>query len=55
MINVQDDYEAFCFNEACLNLMLRLQNDEKPMYIENREQNSPKQYTSFEDYYKSIE
>lgn len=51
----EDTYTAFCFDEACTELMLRLMNKEKPLYREQIEQNGePKHYSSFKDFYKNI-
>lgn len=53
ILGINDNYTAFCFNEACCEIILRLQNDETPHYIEKREQNEePKHYNNFKDFYK---
>lgn len=59
LLGIEDDYTAFCFNEACCQLMIKLENGEKPTYIEEREQKEkgrtkPKEYHSFRDYYKQF-
>ena len=55
IIGIEDSYTAFCFNEACAVITTKLMNDEKPRYREiGREQNK-KTYSSFTDYYKTIE
>ena len=51
ILGIEDNYTAFCFNEACCEIMLRIQNDEKPIYIEDREQKQ-KEYSNFKDFYK---
>lgn len=54
ILGIEDDYIAFCFNEACCEIVARLQNEEKPHYIENREQKEePKHYNNFKDFYKT--
>jgi hypothetical protein len=52
LLGIEDDYTAFCFNEACSEIQIRLQNEEKPNYIENRKADEPKQYNNFKDFYK---
>lgn len=54
IMGIEDSYTAFCFNEACLEIIVRLQNEEKPFYIEQREQaEEPKHYNNFKDFYKT--
>lgn len=54
ILGIKDDYTAYCFNEACCQLMIRLDNEEKPEYIEQREQaEEPKHYSNFKDFYKA--
>lgn len=59
LLGIEDDYTAFCFNEACCCIMCKLEKGEEPKYIEDREQEErertkPKEYHSFEDYYKQF-
>lgn len=55
ILGIDDDYTAFCFNSACANILVRIQNDEKPHYIEHKaEQEEPKHYENFKDFYKNI-
>lgn len=51
-MSIKDEYTAFCFNEACVNVMFRLQNGEVPCYVEvgNEE---PKHYRNFEEFYNA--
>lgn len=51
ILGIEDSYTAFCFNEACCEILARLQNDEKPYYIEQAEE--PKRYSNFKDFYKA--
>lgn len=30
ILGIEDSYTAFCFDEACCEILARLQNDEKP-------------------------
>ena len=54
ILGIEDGYTAFCFNEECCEILARLQNDEKPYYIEHREQaEEPKHYSNFKDFYKA--
>lgn len=52
IIGVEDNYTAFCFNEACAEIILRLQNEEKPIYREQEEEQ--KEYSNFTDFYKNF-
>ena len=56
ILGIEDSYVAFCFNEACCEIILRLQNEEKPYFIEDRkkEEEQPKHYNNFEDFYKQF-
>ena len=51
IIGIEDNYTAFCFNEACAEIILRLQNEEKPIY---REQEEQEEYSNFTDFYKNF-
>lgn len=50
ILGLEDSYTAFCFDEACCEIIAHLQNDEKPNYKINKEQE--KEYKSFKDFYK---
>lgn len=53
IIGIEDIYTAFCFNEACAEIMLRLQNEEKPIYREQREEEQ-EEYSNFTEFYKKF-
>lgn len=52
ILGIEDDYTAFCFNEACMNIIIHLESGEKPRYIEKKK-NEKKEYSSFSDFYKN--
>lgn len=56
VLSIQDEYTAFCFNEACACILMHLMNDEKPHYIETGGgiEEKPKEYASMEEFYKDI-
>lgn len=54
IIGIEDNYTAFCFNEACAEIMLRLQNEEKPIYREQREEEQQEEYSNFTEFYKKF-
>ena len=56
VINVEDEYTAFCFNEACMLIMSEIESGKEPIWIEDRtkENEKPKEYNSMEDFYKDI-
>nr|DAK57088.1 MAG TPA: hypothetical protein [Caudoviricetes sp.] len=53
IMGIEDIYTAFCFNEACAEIMLRLQNEEKPIYREQREEGQ-EEYSNFTEFYKKF-
>ena len=54
-MSIDDEYTAYCFNEACMNVLTRLKNNETPHYA-TLEQGKEKQqsYHNFSDFYKNI-
>lgn len=54
IMGIEDNYTAFCFNEACAEIMLRLQNEEKPIYREQREEEQQEEYSNFTEFYKKF-
>ena len=56
ILGIEDTYTAFCFDEACCNLRLRIENEEKPRYIEQNKNGEQKlEYSSFKEFYKQYE
>lgn len=57
ILNIDDEYTAYCFNEACANLMMRLKADEKPVYREQKKENENKRnsYSNFSNFYENME
>lgn len=55
MLGIEDSYTAFCFNEACCELTLRLSEGEEPHYIEQNKKAETKHYNNFKDFYKQYE
>lgn len=51
ILHIDDEYTAFCFDEACCQILIHLENGEKPTYIE-RKKEEPKEYKGFTDFYK---
>lgn len=54
IIGVEDNYTAFCFNEACAYITNRLQQGDKIIYEEEKKEKVNKKYKSFKDFYKDI-
>lgn len=55
---IEDEYVAYCFNEACFYLMMRLKNGDKPNYRKFEEQErlskqGKTSYSNFKDFYKN--
>lgn len=38
ILGISDSYTAFCFDEACTMLMLRIQKGEEPIFAEDEEE-----------------
>ncbi len=60
ILNIDDEYTAYCFNEACCNLILRIQGGEEPHYkkekkIKLNEEEKPKEYKNMKDFYDSLD
>lgn len=54
VMSIKDEYTAYCFNEACLNVLLRVKNEEKPHYITLKQGEEQKSFSNFTDFYKNI-
>lgn len=52
ILNIEDEYTAFCFDEACVYIMCELESGKTPCYIEVGKE-EPKHYSNFKDFYKS--
>lgn len=46
ILNIQYEYEAFCFNEACAHIIVQIRDGKEPVFN--------KKYNSFSDMYKSL-
>lgn len=47
ILRIEEDYAAFCFDEACMFISVKLENGESPMF--------KRKYNSFSDIYKGLE
>lgn len=56
VMHIEDPYTAYCFDEACSYILLKLSNGEKPTYKVQDEQAEmeTKHYKNFKDFYKDI-
>lgn len=52
ILNIEDEYTAFCFDEACTFILSKLEDGETPMYIVD--DGETKKFENMEDFYKSI-
>lgn len=52
---LEDSYTAYCFNEACLYIRLKLDEGEKPRYKDRKKEVKVKNYNSFSEFYKQYE
>lgn len=51
VLGIKDDYTAFCFNEACAVITMKLKDGEVPHYGVMTKQDK---YSSFSDFYDNI-
>lgn len=49
VIHITDDYEAFCFDEACAVIMNKIDKGEEPVFEEDKK---PEHYTNFTKLYE---
>lgn len=54
LLGVKDSYTAFCFNEACSYILLRLQNGDE-MMRGGKGRLSKEKYSSFSDLYRDVD
>ena len=55
IMSIKDEYTAYCFNEACINVLMRIKNKETPHWITlDSGKEKEKSYTNFSDFYKDI-
>jgi hypothetical protein len=55
VMSIKDEYTAYCFNEACINVLMRIKNKETPHWITlDNGKEKEKSYTNFSDFYKDI-
>lgn len=52
-MGIEDEYTAFCFNEACAYIITRLKNKEKP--IVRFDERNKKVYSKPSDFYKKFD
>uniref|UniRef100_A0AAU8AYG5 Uncharacterized protein n=1 Tax=Dulem virus 36 TaxID=3145754 RepID=A0AAU8AYG5_9CAUD len=55
VMNICDEYTAFCFDEACCYILSKLRDKEKPHYrkFDNNKGGQKLEYHSFKDFYKN--
>lgn len=55
VLRIEDEYTAYCFDEACSVILAHLMNDENPTYeIEDLPKEKPKHFTNMKDFYNSL-
>lgn len=54
MIGAEDEYTAYCFDEACLYILNMLNDNKKPIFDDDVKVNKNNHYQSFSDLYKSL-
>lgn len=51
VVHIDDDYVAFCFNEACLHIINQLENKKKPHFKDEKVDNDKDKYY-LNDFYR---
>lgn len=54
LLGIDDEYTAFCFDEACAFIISKIQDGEQPI-IGNKETSSAHEYTKPSDLYKKYQ
>lgn len=59
ILHITDDYIAFCFDEACSEILARLESGDEPVWKEDIEAEEERKqnkihYSSFKDMYKNM-
>lgn len=52
MLNIEEEYDAYCFDEACIYIVAMKKEGKKPMYGEGKV--IGKHYTSFSEFYANV-
>lgn len=52
---LDDEYTAYCFNEACFFIMMMLMNGKKPHYKKEQRKHKQRHYKTFSEFYKQYE
>lgn len=55
LLGIEDEYTAFCFDEACCSFMTRLEEGENPQYELLGGKEEDNHYSDFMSLYKKIE
>ena len=54
LLYIEDEYTAFCFDEACGYIYAKLQNKEEPKFESDEESESRNHYSSFSELAKHL-
>ena len=54
-MGIEDEYTAFCFDEACAFIVSKLQNDEKPIVNLDVGMENKKVYSKPSDFYRKYD
>ena len=55
LLGINDSYTAFCFDEACSLIRIKLDEGEEPVFLDISKRAENKEYKSFTDFYKQYE
>lgn len=52
LLGLESEYDAYCFDEACAYIKMKLQNGEKPQFVDNKIKN--RHFRSASEMYKAL-
>lgn len=56
ILRINDEYTAYCFDEACSNIIARIMEGETPQYVKpGMSKEDKKHFSKMSDFYKSLE
>lgn len=54
ILGIDNDYTAFCFDEACAYIICQMNNDKTPDYNYWKKEEKQQNFSSFKDFYKQF-
>ena len=55
LLSIPDEYTSYCFDEACLKILVNLENKKEPIFAKSQEENAVVQhYSRVSEFYNNI-